>query len=580
MRKTHVVAGLTALALVAGTVAAHAQSSSTTIQGRLYTDFSSKENKDDGTGTKSSDSGVGVDVKRFYFTVTHKIDDTWSAQFQSDIGDKGTKRYDVFVKKAYLQGKFSDAFTVRIGSADTPWIPFAEGMYGMRYVENTITDSLGFGDLGRLGNPPARQGAASSPTRSAPSTARATAIPTAPRAWTSRAGWPSTPVQGLTFAVGAYSGKLGKDTDASPAKHTAERTNALINWKNDRFGIGGEWFEAKNWKNVDTDTTDKADGYSIWAHFDPAQDLTVFAALRRRQAEQDPGARPQADLLQRRHPEEVQQGARRLARLQVRRRQGRRDRDEQRLGRLDGRRRQGQVQRGRRLVRLQLLILGLVGAAAVRPSPPRRSSLGSGGAPRLGASPALFPESRRAPVPESALSWNANMERHRDQELDKIRQTLLRMGGLVERMTSEAMQALVERDADRIEAVIRTDDEVDEPAEGDRRPVPRACSRTQQPTAVDLRFLVSTMKIATDLERMGDSAVNVAQAATVLNQEPPLKPYIDLPRLAEITQEHGARRASTASCAATPARAHRRLPARRRGRRSLQAALPRAADAT
>jgi phosphate transport system protein len=127
------------------------------------------------------------------------------------------------------------------------------------------------------------------------------------------------------------------------------------------------------------------------------------------------------------------------------------------------------------------------------------------------------------------------MERHRDQELDKIRQTLLRMGGLVERMTSEAMQALVERDADRIEAVIRTDDEVDEL----QKEIDGLCARmlaTQQPAAVDLRFLVSTMKIATDLERMGDSAVNVAQAATVLNREPPLKPYIDLPRLAEITQ--------------------------------------------
>jgi len=128
------------------------------------------------------------------------------------------------------------------------------------------------------------------------------------------------------------------------------------------------------------------------------------------------------------------------------------------------------------------------------------------------------------------------MERHRDQELEKIRQTLLRMGGLVERMIGEAMQALVERDVVRAQAVIATDDEVDEV----EKELDELCQRfiaLQQPAAVDLRFLVATMKIATDLERMGDSAVNVAQAAEVLNREPPLKPYIDLPRLARIAQE-------------------------------------------
>ena len=127
------------------------------------------------------------------------------------------------------------------------------------------------------------------------------------------------------------------------------------------------------------------------------------------------------------------------------------------------------------------------------------------------------------------------MERHRDQDLDRIRQGLLRMGGLVERMISEAMQALLERDDARAHAVIRTDSEVDQL----EKDIDGLCNRMlalQQPTAGDLRFLVSTMKIATDLERMGDSAVNIAQAVEVLNQEPPLKPYIDLPRLAEITQ--------------------------------------------
>jgi phosphate transport system protein len=128
------------------------------------------------------------------------------------------------------------------------------------------------------------------------------------------------------------------------------------------------------------------------------------------------------------------------------------------------------------------------------------------------------------------------MERHRDQDLETIRKTILRMGGLVERQIREAMQALVERASGRAEAVERMDDEVDEL----QKEIDGMCSRMlalQQPMATDLRFLVATMKIATDLERMGDSAVNVAQAVAILNQEPPLKPYIDLPRLAQITQE-------------------------------------------
>ena len=83
--------------------------------------------------------------------------------------------------------------------------------------------------------------------------------------------------------------------------------------------------------------------------------------------------------------------------------------------------------------------------------------------------------------------------------------------------------------------MIRTDSEVDQ-LEKELDDACYAVLALQQPTAIDLRFLVAVMKISTDLERMGDSAVNVAQAVEILNQEPPLKPYIDLPRLAIITQ--------------------------------------------
>ncbi len=250
----------------------------TKIQGRFYGDFTSKQIKTD-AGAKSSDSGVGVDVKRFYFTVTHEIDETWSAQFQSDIGDQGTKRYDVFVKKAYLQGKFSDAFTLRLGSADTPWIPFAEGAYGMRYFEQTITDTLGFGTsadwglhlLGKVagGKVEYQVSAVNGKGYSNPSRTKTVDI---------EARLAFKPVHGFTLGIGGYSGKLGNDVKTgSPVKHTAQRLNAMVGYKTDRFNLGVEYFQAKNWKNVTTTATDKADGVSVWAQFQVAKAINLFA---------------------------------------------------------------------------------------------------------------------------------------------------------------------------------------------------------------------------------------------------------------------------------------------------------------
>ncbi len=250
----------------------------TTIGGRAFADFSSKEIKDKGTGAKSSDSGVGIDFKRFYFTVNHDFNAMWSAQFQSDIGDQGAKRYDVFVKKAFIQAKFSPAAILRIGSADTPWIPFVEGIYGMRYFEQTVTDHLGFGTsadwgihfLGKAVSDKVGYQLSlvngkgySSPTR------------TKSMDFEGRVSF--EPIKGLMFAVGGYNGKLGNDTDAAPAKHTATRSDALVQYSTGFFKIGGEYFQAKNWRNVTSPATDKADGTSVWAQVNPTAEFSVVA---------------------------------------------------------------------------------------------------------------------------------------------------------------------------------------------------------------------------------------------------------------------------------------------------------------
>ena len=124
------------------------------------------------------------------------------------------------------------------------------------------------------------------------------------------------------------------------------------------------------------------------------------------------------------------------------------------------------------------------------------------------------------------------MERHLDQALEDIRQQLLRMGAMVEEMVAGSVQALVERDTERSDSIIEQDNEVDQ-MQIDIDKLCETVMATQQPTAIDMRFLVAVMKINTDLERIGDLASNICKSVRLLNELPPLKPYVDLPRLTQ-----------------------------------------------
>ncbi|HEV8579428.1 MAG TPA: carbohydrate porin [Thermoanaerobaculia bacterium] len=246
------------------------------FQIRVFADVSSKSNKDEATGVKSNDSGVGIDVKRTYFTFTHQFDAKWSAQFQSDIGDQGARRFDVFVKKAFVEYKPSGMATFRLGSADTPWIPYVEGLYGMRYLEQTITDHLSFGSSAEWGF----HITGSNPLWGYYFTAgngRGFSNPTRSKTVDFEGRLSFTPIKGLDLAVGGYSGKRGQETDAVDAKHTATRQDALINYNSGKFKIGGEYFQAKNWNNVTTVAKDKSDGFSGWAQLVVNPTWMVFA---------------------------------------------------------------------------------------------------------------------------------------------------------------------------------------------------------------------------------------------------------------------------------------------------------------
>ncbi len=127
------------------------------------------------------------------------------------------------------------------------------------------------------------------------------------------------------------------------------------------------------------------------------------------------------------------------------------------------------------------------------------------------------------------------METHFQQELNKLKGNLLKMAGLAEQAISNAVEALVQRNTSLAEKTITEDEKINQM----EILIDEWCLKLlalHQPMAADLRFITSAMRINIELERIGDLAVNIAERVISLNQEPQLKPYIDIPRMAEITQ--------------------------------------------
>ena len=133
------------------------------------------------------------------------------------------------------------------------------------------------------------------------------------------------------------------------------------------------------------------------------------------------------------------------------------------------------------------------------------------------------------------MEARAHTDRRYEEELKALHHRILEMGGLVEKQIVNAIDALVRRDSqlareiiDRDHVVNRMDVEIDD-----------LCIRLlalHQPAARDLRLITTALKITTDLERIGDLAENLCERAVELNEEPQLKPFIDIPRMADIAQ--------------------------------------------
>jgi phosphate transport system protein len=122
---------------------------------------------------------------------------------------------------------------------------------------------------------------------------------------------------------------------------------------------------------------------------------------------------------------------------------------------------------------------------------------------------------------------------HYERELQGIKEGLLYQGALVEKAIEGATKALLDRDTDLARRVICDDSEIDRLDVE----IEEKCIRVlalRQPAARDLRFITTAIKINGHLERIGDMAANIAEKAIILNEQPQMKPYIDIPLMAEI----------------------------------------------
>jgi len=122
-----------------------------------------------------------------------------------------------------------------------------------------------------------------------------------------------------------------------------------------------------------------------------------------------------------------------------------------------------------------------------------------------------------------------------EKELQEIKNNLIYLGALTEQAIQKATKSLIDRDTEMANKVIANDYEIDKMD----KEIEEKCIKLlalRQPTAIDLRFITTAIKITGHLERIGDMAVNIAEKAVQLMQEPKLKPYIDLPRMSSIIE--------------------------------------------
>lgn len=128
------------------------------------------------------------------------------------------------------------------------------------------------------------------------------------------------------------------------------------------------------------------------------------------------------------------------------------------------------------------------------------------------------------------------MERHLDEEFDQLKEKLLRMAALTEEAISLAITSLKKRNENLAQQVLKQEEDINV-LDVELDELCLSLLARHQPMAVDLRFLTSVLRISSELERIADQAVNIAERSLVLLKLPTLKPLIDIPRMAQLAKK-------------------------------------------
>jgi hypothetical protein len=273
----------------------------TKISGRIY--FNESNINQNVAGQKSLNNGTGFNIKRVYIGIDHKFNDMFSMNVTTDIANvTGAGSFGntysagstpvgkgLYIKKAYLEAKLDPALWVRVGAADLPWVPYAEGQYGYRHIENTLIDRINYGTSADWGvhvggdlfnklvsyQVSVVDGAGYRVVRVTKNV--------------DVEGRLSAQYKGFYGAVGGYIGKRGNgyEQGATPVAptttfYTAKRFDAMAGYKAGPFNIGGEYFYAKDWNNVTVNpattarSQDSAQGWSLFGNYNINPKWSVF----------------------------------------------------------------------------------------------------------------------------------------------------------------------------------------------------------------------------------------------------------------------------------------------------------------
>lgn len=248
----------------------------TRLSATFFLDLTWLESKTDGVRDISD---ANADMKRFFFNIDHRFSEVWSAQITTDIQWLRRDYPDPWLRHAYVQGRFSKAFALRLGAAPTPWRGYINKWSGFRYIERDLTARAGIGAgsdwgghvFGAFDTAGYIRYAAAVMTGASYQKLRIGDTPDV----SVRISW--EPSEHSVISVGSYRGRFAQDYGDRHALHTAQSWNVMAAWADERWRIGGQYFYARNLKQILQPESDRTYGWSVWVSMQLTPTLALLA---------------------------------------------------------------------------------------------------------------------------------------------------------------------------------------------------------------------------------------------------------------------------------------------------------------